>query len=141
MSTQTAPVPKKKKERKPQTPEEYDHQRSQFVASGPTINTSEWLYQAVENTELDEKVKHERLMILHACERAFYLKDYVRCMELIARGLAIFNVQDSSTKEEKSKEFEGIKIHKTAKIEKHILELLYIKEKCEERLKALEEHS
>ena len=63
---------KKKKQRKPQTEEEYAFQVSRWNETGPTINTDTWLFENLE--ELNVDVKIDRLKLLHAVELAYYQK-------------------------------------------------------------------
>lgn len=131
---------KTKKVRKGQTEEEFQIQKGQFFEEGPTINTDEWLYDATSGEDfcLDENQKTDRVVMLHACEKAYFNRDYSRCLELILAGEKLFGVNQEDTKQEKESEFEsaGIKVKKSAKIEKHILELLEIKERCIKNMQA-----
>lgn len=130
---------KSKKVRKGQTSEEYLAQKSQFFKEGPFINSENWLYDAAtENSqkELNEKQKTDRVIMLHAVEREYYSRNYLRCLELIHRAEVLFDVGDEETTEHLEHEYKsaGIVTKKSAKIEKHILELLQIKERCLKRL-------
>ncbi|CAH2355221.1 hypothetical protein CLIB1423_23S00496 [[Candida] railenensis] len=134
----TAPK-KSKKVRKGQTDEEFLAQKTQFFKDGPFINSEDWLYDATtENSqkELNEKQKADRVIMLHAVEREYYSRNYLRCLELIHRAEVLFDVSDEETTEHLEHEYQsaGIVTKKSAKIEKHILELLQIKEKCLKRL-------
>ncbi|CAK7902939.1 hypothetical protein CAAN1_18S00276 [[Candida] anglica] len=135
------PPKKSTKVRKPQTEEEYQIQRSQYYAEGPFLNTENWLYEEIENHPLDENRKSDRVVVIHACEKAYFNRDYHKCLELISAGETLFGVDGTTvSRAQKQSEYEaaGIKVAKSAKIEKHILELLSIKERCLQKINQAE---
>lgn len=120
---------KKKKVRKPQTEEEYEIQKHIFQSQGPTINTDEWLYQLPDN--LDNTKKPDRVMVLNACEKAYYDRDYDKCLELVKKAEIFFEVDyDKIIPLQQLNK----KTQKSAKIERHILDLIHIKQKCLEKI-------
>lgn len=125
---------KKPKVRKPQTEYEFNEQKAQFQSTGPRINTSDWLYDEDVLEKLDSTKKVDRVHILHACEKAYYMRDYEKCLSLISMGEKIFGVEleDESANNKLKKEFSnaGRKVKKSSKVERHVVELLHIKEAC-----------
>lgn len=129
---------KGKKTRKEQSEADYLNQKQQFYQNGPTLNTEDWLYDDQDLEQLDNSRKTDRVRMLHACEKAYYQKDYKKCLDLISRGEALFgvNLDNGNENEEIKNEFEasGKKTRKSAKVDRHIVELLHIKESCLEKL-------
>lgn len=125
---------KKPKQRKAQTEEEFLEQKAQYEASGPKINTENWLFDQEGLDALDNSKKIDRVHILHACEKAYYLRDYSHCLLLIERGEKLFGVQlkDDETNSNLKADFasSGRKTKKSSKVERHVMELLHIKEAC-----------
>ncbi|EEQ37658.1 hypothetical protein EJF18_20564 [Clavispora lusitaniae] len=125
---------KKPKQRKAQTEEEFLEQKAEYEATGPQIHTQEWLYDVSLLNSLDNSKKLDRVHILHACERAYYLKDYQKCLSLIDRGEKLFGVQldDDESNLDLKADFasSGKKTKKSSKVERHVIELLHIKEAC-----------
>lgn len=129
---------KKPKQRKGQTEEEFLEQKKQYDLSGPKINTNEWLFEEEGLDALDNSKKIDRVHILHACEKAYYLRDYLKCLLLIERGEKLFGVQldDDESNSTLKEEFatSAKKIKKSNKVERHVIELLHIKELCVAKL-------
>lgn len=127
-------VKPKKKQRKEQTEEEFEAQKAQFAATGPQINTQDWLFDQALLDKLDNLKKTDRVHMLHACERAYYLRDYSKCMELIGQAEKLFGVEleDSSKNEDIKLDFADAskKTKKSLKVERHVVDLLHIKEAC-----------
>lgn len=132
------PKAKSKKVRKEQSEEDYLFQKLQFYNTGPTLNTEDWLYDPQELNQLDNSKKTDRVRMLNACEKAYYEKDYKRCLDLIRRAESLFDVQldNEEENEDIKSDFEssGKKIRKSAKVDRHIVELLHIKERCLEKV-------
>lgn len=125
---------KKAKQRKAQTEEEFLEQKAQYAASGPKINTDNWLFEQECLNALDNSKKIDRVHILHACEKAYYLRDYPKCLLLIEIGERLFGVQlnDDESNSNLKADFatSGRKTKKSSKVERHVMELLHIKEAC-----------
>lgn len=128
----------KKKQRKGQTEEEFQHQKALFHASGPQINTHDWLFDQQILDNLDNLKKTDRVHMLHACEKAYYMRDYRKCLELIAQAERLFGVvlEDDSQNESIKQDFadSGRKTKKSLKVERHVVDLLHIKEACLKKL-------
>lgn len=122
-----ASTDKKPKKRKEQTEEAYLQQKSQFQQLGPLINTDDWLYDEQKLQQLDKEKKIDRVRMLHACEKAYYDRNYHQCLEFVAIGEKVFETNLDDIDTEKSS-------NKGGKIERHILDLHYIKQRCLERL-------
>lgn len=120
----------KKKVRKGQSLEEFERQRALFAATGPTLNTQEGLYDEQHLQSLDNSRKPDRVLMLHACERAYYQRDYPKSLELIERAEKLFGVAE--------REVDPDLVKKSAKIERHIVDLLHIKQRCLERINTSE---
>lgn len=122
-----------KKVRKGQSEEEYLAQKTQFLLEGPQLNTPDWLLDEIKRHDLDVASKPDRVKMLHVCEMVYYRREYQRCLELIEQIEAVFGVEDAETAKE---EFDssGKKVKKSAKLERHVVELLRIKEKCLNRV-------
>lgn len=133
-STTTPTQKKSKKVRKEQSEEEYTQQKKQFYHAGPTINTEDWLYDSVGSGQLDNSKKTDRVKMLHACEKAYYQRDYRKCLELIDIAESLFEVKldndDDNTDIKTGFEASGKKTKKSAKVERHVIDLLHIKERC-----------
>lgn len=115
------------KTRKSQTPQEYEAQKAEFRQTGPLLNTDDWLYHA----QLDQLHPSKlRVMMLHSCEKAYYDRDYDKCMEMIRKAEKAFGVDESVDYEEQYGQ-RTKKEKKAMMSEKHIMELKYIKERCE----------
>lgn len=128
---------KGKKVRKEQSEEDYLLQKQQFYKNGPTLNTDDWLYDSEGLDQLDDSKKTDRVKMLHACEKAYYQRDYKKCLDLINRGELLFGVNlDNEDNEDIKSDFEssGRKTRKSAKVDRHIIDLLHIKERCFEKL-------
>ncbi|KAK6456696.1 uncharacterized protein RJT20DRAFT_126735 [Scheffersomyces xylosifermentans] len=118
------------KTRKPQTEDEFQSQLEQFRKSGPKLNTSEWLYEDLHL--LDNNMKIDRVKMLHAVEKAYYMRDYDKCKELIEVAEKVFEIVDENQAKEEWDQ-SGKKIKKSAKLERHVIDLLHIKEKVYDR--------
>lgn len=134
-------VKPKKKQRKEQTEEEFNEQKAQFQASGPQINTQDWLFDQTLLDNLDNLKKTDRVHMLHACEKAYYLRDFNKCLSLISQAEKLFGVElENTTKNEDIKlDFAeaGKKTKKSLKVERHVVDLLHIKEACLKKLGSL----
>lgn len=121
----------KRKQRKPQTEEEFCTQKTQFLSAGPQINEEGWLLKDDTIDLLDPQRKIDRVQMLNACERAYFERDYHRCLELVAQAYQLFGVEDDDT-EQLQRDFEalGRKTKKSAKVERHVVELGHIKLRC-----------
>ncbi|RLV92017.1 hypothetical protein JA1_003368 [Spathaspora sp. JA1] len=125
----SAPQPKKSnKKRKPQTEEQYSHQLSLWNESGPTINDEDWLYTNLDN--LDPSKKIDRVKIIHACERAYYERDWERCLELVEIGEKIFGVDLNDYHDYILNQGK----RKSANLERHVIDLYNIKQRCLSRM-------
>ncbi|EER35335.1 conserved hypothetical protein [Candida tropicalis MYA-3404] len=125
---------KKKKQRKPQTEEEYAFQVSRWNETGPTINTDTWLFENLE--ELNVDVKIDRLKLLHAVELAYYQKDYEKCLELLKLGEKMYNVDFDEVGECITNDYKNSQkqVKWNKKVERNIMELYNIKKKCINKL-------
>lgn len=130
----------KKKQRKEQTEEEFEAQKAQFAATGPQINTENWLFDQTLLDKLDNLKKTDRVHMLHACERAYYLRDYDKCLDFIGQAERLFGVDlEDLTKNEGIKlDFAeaGKKTKKSLKVERHVVDLLHIKEACVKKMRS-----
>lgn len=124
---------KKPKVRKPQSEEEFARQKLEFHTSGPRINTSDWLYDPTVLENVDSTKKVDRVHILHACEKAYFCREYDKCLSLIAEAETLFGVKlEDGPNDDLKEEFAnlGRKTKKSSKVERHVVELLHIKEAC-----------
>lgn len=126
---------KKPKVRRPQSEEEFASQKLEFQTSGPRIHTSNWLYDSTILENLDSTKKVDRVHILHACEKAYFSRDYEKCLSLILTAEKLFGVKLDDVNELKE-EFAnlGRKTKKSSKVERHVIELIHIKEACARKL-------
>ena len=129
---------KKPKQRKAQSDEEFLEQKRQFLDAGPQINTDTWLFDEDRLHSLDSTKKLDRVHILHACEKAYFLRDYEKCLELIKVAGGLFHIElDNETVNDDLKiDFQnaGRKTRKSTKVERHVVDLLHIKEACLKRM-------
>lgn len=88
------PRPKVKK-RKSQSEEDFQRQ-AELYQKGPVIQTPSWLLQRDYNSS-DHSAKIERGYLKSAAERAFYMRDYPRAIELC--DIARDNGWDQSSKD------------------------------------------
>lgn len=132
-------VLKKQKQRKAQTQDEFLVQKTQYALSGPHINEQGWLYNPQRLQTLDSTRKLDRLYMLHVCEKAYYDRNYKQCLAYVKRAEALYGVDLESIDdmEEKKKIFAnaGRKTKKSSKVDRHVVELIHIKEKCLKKLK------
>lgn len=126
-----------RKNRKEQTEEEFFEQKRQFFSSGPLVQTEDWLFDIAELETLNRDSKIDRTTFLHACEKAYYLRNYEKCLALIIRGEDLFGLEKNHD-EELKESFNNAnrKTQKSAVVDRHIVELLHIKEKCLKKLHA-----
>uniref|UniRef100_A0A060T967 ARAD1D13222p n=1 Tax=Blastobotrys adeninivorans TaxID=409370 RepID=A0A060T967_BLAAD len=68
------------KKRKSQSEEDFQRQ-AQLYQKGPVVQTPSWLLQRDYNS-VDHSAKIERGYLKSAAERAFYMRDYPRAIEL-----------------------------------------------------------
>lgn len=125
---------KKPKQRKGQSEEEFLAQKSQFLNSGPKINKEDWLFDESLLKNLDNSQKLDRVHMLHVCEKAYFNRDYNLCLQYIKRAEQLFGVDlDSPSDTEDMKQnfsSAGRKTKKSSKVERHVVELIHIKESC-----------
>lgn len=125
-----APGAKKpKKVRKGQSEEEYMKQKTQFHESGPLINTDDWLYDEQALLNLNKDQKTDRIRILHACEKAYYDRNYHKCLQFIGIAGNLFEIDLQAAAESLDPNDK-----KVCKMDRHILDLIYIRKKCMEKL-------
>ncbi|ODV77751.1 uncharacterized protein CANTADRAFT_22875 [Suhomyces tanzawaensis NRRL Y-17324] len=123
------------KTRKPQSDQEYAAQRDLFHSKGPQLNTQDWLLERVlqDADSIDPETKTDRVVLLQACEKAYYQQDYELCLVLVRKAEAILGVEPFS--EHSLDEDIQKKVKKTAKLERHVVELHKLEERCLHRLK------
>ncbi|WPK23605.1 hypothetical protein PUMCH_000846 [Australozyma saopauloensis] len=133
-------IEKKPKQRKAQTEEEFLAQKSQFEAAGPQINAQNWLFQDQILNNLDNSLKFDRVHMLHVCEKAYFERNYEQCLEYIKRAETLYGVDldNASDNEDIKQSFSsaGRKTKKSSKVERHVVELLHIKEACLKRMQS-----
>lgn len=124
-------VSPKPKQRKPQSEADFAAQKTEFAEVGPRINDHGWLTDNNAVAELLAERKIDRVQMLNACERAYFGRDYSRCLELISQAYVLFGAPEDEI-EQLQQEFDamGRKIKKSAKVERHVVELGHIKERC-----------
>lgn len=138
-STQTQPQPKPKpqtKQRKPQTAEEYAQQLDLWRYSGPQINTETWLYEDVDKLNpVESKVDSAKL--LHACEKAYYLRDWEQCLLLCNLGARLFAVDLDEVGDAMKQNLQLTSRRKrlNKKHERSVVDLYDIKQRCVSRMK------
>lgn len=126
-----------RRNRKEQTAQDFLEQKRQFFSSGPLVQTEDWLFDMAELESLNKDSKIDRTTFLHACENAYYLKNYNKCLALISRGEDLFGLKKNHDEEVKeSFNNANRKTKKSAVVDRHIVELLHIKEKCLKKLHA-----
>lgn len=130
--------PKSKKQRKPQTQEEYNHQLQLWQKTGPQINTETWLYENMDNLNVDNKA--DRTKALHACEKAYYERDWTKCLQMCKVAELLFGVDFGELEAEEEallQQFKDVKKKSRicSKLEKQVYELWNIKLRCIMRAK------
>lgn len=121
----------KKKARKGQSEEEYLEQKTQFYQEGPRINTENWLYDENILKNLDSNKKPDRAQMILACEKAYFQRDYEKCLELVQLAESIFEVEPQDVACDKPETKAAKK-----KIKHHVVELMHIKESCLKKLQS-----
>ncbi|ODQ80838.1 hypothetical protein BABINDRAFT_161042 [Babjeviella inositovora NRRL Y-12698] len=117
------------KQRKGQTDEEYRAQRDQFWKSGPRLNTGDWFLEyPIQNFKNESKT--DKTQLLHTAELCYFRRDYTKCLELVAFGMKLFNAEAVLAEEKKAPVDLPGRHAKKPKLDRHIQELLEIKEKC-----------
>lgn len=127
------------KQRKPQTAEEFAHQLDLWRASGPQINTETWLYEDVEKLNpIESKVDSAKL--LHACEKAYYLRDWNQCLLLCNVGAKLFAVDLDEVGDAMKQDLQLTSRRKRLgkKHERSVVDLFDIKQRCLSRMKEVE---
>lgn len=75
-----------------QTLEDYAEQRDAFLRVGPQINNDSWLFDHADNVATsDPTSKTNRSAIVHACELAYYMRDYERCTSILSQARALWS--------------------------------------------------
>lgn len=123
------------KRRKAQLEESFQANLQSYRERGPLLNTQDGLFDETRLANLDNSQKLDRVFILNACEKAYFQRNYTKCLELIAVGERLFGttLEDADTlKLEFSSA--GKKTKKSSKVERHVMELLKIKEACLRRM-------
>lgn len=124
-----------RKNRKEQSEEEFLQQKKDFFSTGPVVQTEDWLFDVADLDHFDTNSKIDRTTFLHACEKAYYLRNYQKCLDLIRRGEGLFGLKNNDADHIKeSFNNANRKAKKSAVADRHIVELLHIKEKCLEKL-------
>ncbi|KAI5966005.1 hypothetical protein KGF57_000689 [Candida theae] len=129
-------TPSQTKKRKPQTAEEYAHQLDLWRSSGPQINTESWLYEDVEKLNpIESKVDSAKL--LHACEKAYYLRDWEKCLSLCNLGARLFDVDLDEVGDAMKQDLQSTSRRKRLgkKHERSVVDLYDIKQRCLSRMK------
>lgn len=124
------------KQRKPQTAEEYAHQLDLWRSSGPQINTETWLYEDVDKLNpIESKVDSAKL--LHACEKAYYLRDWDQCLLLCNLGAKLFAVDLEEVGDVMKQELQLTSRRKrlNKKHERSVVDLYDIKQRCLSRMR------
>ncbi|KAG5418913.1 hypothetical protein I9W82_003631 [Candida metapsilosis] len=124
------------KQRKPQTAEEYAHQLDLWRSSGPQINTETWLYEDVDKLiPIESKVDSAKL--LHACEKAYYLRDWDQCLSLCNLGAKLFAVDLEEVGDVMKQELQSTSRRKrlNKKHERSVVDLYDIKQRCLSRMR------
>lgn len=131
----------KPKQRKVQLEEEYLRQKAQFAQTGPRINTDDWLFDNDRLAALVRTEKTDRNHILHACEKAYFQRDFGECLRLVGRAKELFGVSldDDDANAETRRKFEelGRKVTKSRKPERHVVEVMKIRDACLQRMRAV----
>lgn len=105
----------KTKVRKGQTDEEYEHQKNEFRATGPVLNTKTWL-EELDLSKIDPNVKSDRAKLENLTERLYFKRDYAKCLETTVFALKLFESLNQK------------------KIQNEIEELTYLKDSCSKKL-------
>ncbi|KAI5970071.1 hypothetical protein CANMA_000895 [Candida margitis] len=124
------------KQRKVQTAEEYAHQLSLWRSSGPQINTETWLYEDLDKLNpIENKVDSAKL--LHACEKAYYLRDWHHCLQLCNLGARLFAVDLDQVGDAMKQDLQSTNRRKRLgkKHERSVVDLYDIKQRCSSRMK------
>lgn len=119
------PEPKKAKQRKGQTDEEYEIQKQIFLENGPLVNDQDWLLNEDDLANLDKDNKYDRTRIIFACEKLYFERKFDKCWEMIQFGEKFYDADIPS---------DNGKTKKSSSIDRQVLELAHIKEKCLEKL-------
>lgn len=109
--------------RKPQSEQEFQQQLKQYTA--PLIQTETWLFEKDYKKDCDPSSKFDRNVLKNAIERAYYLRNYAKVVELvdITRGES-WNELGSKERVEFDK-FEQAALAKLPKINAGISSLQY----------------
>ncbi|RKP33059.1 hypothetical protein METBISCDRAFT_20928 [Metschnikowia bicuspidata] len=126
----------KSKQRKGQSEAEFLEQIAQYASRGPRINTENWLFDQNLIDSLDKTQKLDRVHMLHVCEKAYFDRDYEKCLLYVQQAERLFGVDADADDEEIKQNFSsaGRKTKKSSKVERHVVELIHIKEACLKKL-------
>lgn len=89
-------APKTAKRRKSQSQEAFEAQRAEYLARGPLVQTATSL---LERDYTGAAAKIDRQALRNAAERAFFIRDYGRALEILRTGLN--NTDNAGTAEER----------------------------------------
>ncbi|CAH6718491.1 hypothetical protein CLIB1444_01S07932 [[Candida] jaroonii] len=117
---------KKSKQRKGQTDEEYEIQKQIFHENGPLVNDQDWLLDEDDLANLDKDNKYDRTRIIFACEKLYFERKFDKCLELIQFGEKFYDTEIPT---------DNGKTKKSSSIDRQVMELSHIKEKCLSKLK------
>jgi hypothetical protein len=110
-------APKTAKRRKSQSQEAFDAQRAEYLARGPVVQTATSLLERDYN---GAAAKIDRQALRNAAERAFFIRDYNRALDILRTGLS--NTDNASTEAERGGVTVGERERKELEtLEKHIL--------------------
>lgn len=84
---------------------------------------------------MDPDTKIDRVRMLHACERAYFERDWNRCLQLIEKTEVLLGVEEQTVRDATAL-LEFKKVRKSAKVERHIVELMNIKKRVLQRLQS-----
>lgn len=119
--------PGKAKVRKGQSQEEFEIQKQIYHANGPLINTQDWLIDPQLLSRLNNNNKYDRTRVIFACEKLYFERKYEECFRMIEFGEKFYDVKLDEV--ESTNSVNGKK-QKSSKIDRQIIELMHIKQKC-----------
>ncbi|KAF5095383.1 hypothetical protein D0Z00_003163 [Geotrichum galactomycetum] len=110
-------APKTAKRRKSQSQEAFDAQRAEYLARGPVVQTATSL---LERDYSGAAAKIDRQALRNAAERAYFIRDYNRALDILRTGLS--NTENAGTEAERGGVSVGERERKELEtLEKHIL--------------------
>ncbi|CAN3373922.1 hypothetical protein DIURU_005574 [Diutina rugosa] len=109
-SQSPTPEPPEAKQRKPQSEEEFQKQKTQYWTDGPAVTERGWQLPPDPDTfTWDLSLKPNRNRLIQALEYTYFNRDYELCLRLVTRGQQLFaEVKDDKSTRKQRQEVDDV---------------------------------